>query len=573
MKKLREQGNASIGIIIGSALAGLLYLQSVQKNVASQFNITRNAKLRTETNEAALYALSLASQLLKNDPATGQPRVAADNIVDPPINQRLKLQSLVPVPTGVPVRIDSLGAIQVAAPVGGKAISSDLNQLFSDQDFGAFETRQEGSGTRTSVRVQASGYEPFDTGYGMKQMVLDAAVQISDGTLRKDQLVRALVELPVPKGTCVLEVFADGVKQADGASVTQDKPVTANLSCQGVIYSGEINVNGASVLVGPLTAAKTFTSVVPSLFPTPVAISGAGRKDITASYQLIDGTRYDLPPFTLYVTAPPTADITKCLDKCMLCGSGVTPYDNCHEDWEKNPYRKPFPKDLSGILPWPTVTKVLNGYEDDAERTMLRAWATSKGIWEWAAVFLSFSYPRYGEVLVCQNTVTWEPTGFDPANNCQETPVAGRGYVGCLDPESLITVRPGVAVPIKRLRAGHTVYNPITHETVSIRRVVKGPERKAMNRIVAGEQELILTANHPVMTEKGERLAADVTARDRVLVADQWHLVTENVSFLPGADQEVWNIELAGDDEMTAHWLEANGMVVGDLWMQERLNQ
>lgn len=61
--------------------------------MTSQVHVVRNAKLRTESNETALYALSVASQLLRNQSGMNSPRIAADNIVNPNVNQKLRMRA------------------------------------------------------------------------------------------------------------------------------------------------------------------------------------------------------------------------------------------------------------------------------------------------------------------------------------------------------------------------------------------------------------------------------------------------------------------------------------------------
>lgn len=576
MKKRMQHGNAALGAVIGTALIGLLYLQSVHQEMSSQMNISRNNRLRTEGNEAALYALSVATQLLSNNPATNTPYIAADNIVNPDVSTKLTLRALSPIPAG-PIALDVNGNLKVMAPLGGQVDVTSLNQLFRNQNFVNLKNSLETAGGETDVTITASRHEPFDSGFGIRKIVLDAAVQTKDRNLAKDQNLRALVTLNVPDGNCELEVFVDGVKQANNSSIPAGKTGTANMKCTGAVLSAQMDVTDSattkSISVGPPTSANSFNSNIPSLFPSPLAITSPGINNITATYWLLDGKPIHLSE-TLTILEPPKPldDILKCLDKCPGCNPTKP------ADWSPcdpaNPLFQPLKREPITFT-WPTVSGPLDTYEAADERAAVRQWAIDNGQWDNLITFMSLAYPRYPNILVCQGTydLGWEPYGFDPENNCEETPVADRGYIGCLDPDSLITLRPGIAVPIRLLRAGHTVYNPVTRTLAKIRKVTKGPEKKVMWHLTAGTHDLKLTDNHPVMTADGEKLASDLTPNDKILIAGAWESVAKIIGFQPGANQEVWNIELDASDERDAHWLEANGIVVGDLWMQEQINQ
>lgn len=94
-----------------------------------------------------------------------------------------------------------------------------------------------------------------------------------------------------------------------------------------------------------------------------------------------------------------------------------------------------------------------------------------------------------------------------------------------------------------------------------------------MNRVIADGRDLLLTGDHPVLTANGQRPAAAISVHDRLMIGGRWLSVTANELVTPADGQEVWNVELDADEQEANHWIEANGIVVGDLWMQERLNQ
>jgi hypothetical protein len=108
---------------------------------------------------------------------------------------------------------------------------------------------------------------------------------------------------------------------------------------------------------------------------------------------------------------------------------------------------------------------------------------------------------------------------------------------------------------------------------VALRNIVRGPEFQGLYRIQIGDKEVRVTRDHPFLSQLGLIGAKDLKAGDQVRGADErWVKVTSVTQDEPNRNTIVWNIELAAAEESEQHHMVvADGIVTGDLYLQNRI--
>ena len=170
-----------------------------------------------------------------------------------------------------------------------------------------------------------------------------------------------------------------------------------------------------------------------------------------------------------------------------------------------------------------------------------------------------------------------ELTPTSPKQPCRLKYLGCRGASGCFGKDTKITMADSTVLKASEIKVGMHVYNPVTDRNVKVVRVIEGVERQALVEIETDSsfEPLLLTKNHPILTKSGVIPARDLTDYHQLLVVDgdTNELITvavvkikEIFSYKPW----VWNFELEGSDA-DDHFLLANGLVSGDLWLQESL--
>jgi hypothetical protein len=153
--------------------------------------------------------------------------------------------------------------------------------------------------------------------------------------------------------------------------------------------------------------------------------------------------------------------------------------------------------------------------------------------------------------------------------------VDNRTMLGCFDPSTKIRMADGQDLEISGIQPGDMVFNPVTAKAVPVARVSKGPEAgKGLYLIgFAGKNRVKVTAKHPFMTNFGLRTADQLTKGDQILTPDGSFRKIEVAKVLPEKPgQVVINVALAGAHlGSNDHMVLANGVVSGDLQLQERL--
>jgi hypothetical protein len=145
---------------------------------------------------------------------------------------------------------------------------------------------------------------------------------------------------------------------------------------------------------------------------------------------------------------------------------------------------------------------------------------------------------------------------------------------GCFAPETKITMADGSLKRVEQISLNDHVANPLTGGYGIVVRVTRGPEKsKGLYEVGFGKSDYVaVTSKHPFMTRQGMRQADELKIGDEIAVKGGYRALT-HVSRRPASDnQNVYNFAIAtGKDGETAHMVEADGIVTGDLFLQERL--
>jgi hypothetical protein len=146
---------------------------------------------------------------------------------------------------------------------------------------------------------------------------------------------------------------------------------------------------------------------------------------------------------------------------------------------------------------------------------------------------------------------------------------------GCLDGNTLIRMADGTDLAISALQQGDIIFNPMSRGNTRILSIISHSELATMIEITAQRNKLKVTANHPFPTEPGLKRAKDILRGD--LLFDTWGRKTpvEEVKMLPiEKRQDVYNLQLVtSSTRMEDHLILANGIVAGDIYLQENFDK
>ncbi len=143
---------------------------------------------------------------------------------------------------------------------------------------------------------------------------------------------------------------------------------------------------------------------------------------------------------------------------------------------------------------------------------------------------------------------------------------------GCFVPKTQILMEPGKYVSIDQIRKGDRVLDPVTHSEIAVTRVIAGPEKEALYRFDLENSEVTVTNGHPMVTLEGLKPAREVKLTDKLLLSDgKYHSLSKREIIAPEKNQQVWNIEIGNSSDKNQHMIEADGIVTGDLFLQNQL--
>lgn len=160
--------------------------------------------------------------------------------------------------------------------------------------------------------------------------------------------------------------------------------------------------------------------------------------------------------------------------------------------------------------------------------------------------------------------------GFDPNNNCQGVQVGHRGGGGCFAEDTHILMGDGSLKRAGAIRPGDEVYSPIVDRPIKVRQVIAGPESAALLAISLGDRSVRVTQEHPFMTRLGPVPAHQLKPGDEIIdLGGQYQAITAIQSISHDKPVNVWNFVLDGSYHEMSHLLVGDGIVSGDLVLQQ----
>ena len=174
-------------------------------------------------------------------------------------------------------------------------------------------------------------------------------------------------------------------------------------------------------------------------------------------------------------------------------------------------------------------------------------------------------YNRYGQLI--------SNPGAQLANVCWTCAYVRR--LGCFVPESRIKLADGSYKMIKDITADDLVWNPVLKIAQRISHIIESDEKLPIIEISTEVGSLKITQQHPLETSNGIRPANQITLADKILGGDgELHQITAIREMPLKADQKVVNFVVEGaDSEFASHMIEAEGLVSGDLYVQQKLHK
>jgi hypothetical protein len=159
---------------------------------------------------------------------------------------------------------------------------------------------------------------------------------------------------------------------------------------------------------------------------------------------------------------------------------------------------------------------------------------------------------------------------FYRSPSCQRQFLFVRKACGCFAEETQILLGDQKSSKkISDLTPEDQVWNPIAGKAYAIDRLTRGPESLPMIHIRTKQGNLVVTGNHPFPTPEGIVRAFQLQSGQQILDAERNLLLVEDIALKREArDPVVWNLVLKGSQALEDHFVVANGVVTGDLFIQ-----
>jgi len=181
-----------------------------------------------------------------------------------------------------------------------------------------------------------------------------------------------------------------------------------------------------------------------------------------------------------------------------------------------------------------------------------------------------FTYSNKPPQYVCYRCGVF--TGYNSLKGCEEKVIGHRGSGGCFAADTMIRGGDGFDRPIRLLRRGDKVWDPVAGRAVIVREVIAGPELEPLFTIGYGGQTVEVTKGHPFLGRFGLISAASLKLGDEIQTGPgKWQRIEVAVKNQALPHDEVWNVVASAADGSQAHTLLANGIVTGDLELQREL--
>ncbi len=160
------------------------------------------------------------------------------------------------------------------------------------------------------------------------------------------------------------------------------------------------------------------------------------------------------------------------------------------------------------------------------------------------------------------------------APTCEKQLIGQRNACGCFAADTPILMADGSQRPIQDIKPGDFVWNPRTNSPQAVARVIAGPEEKPLYEVSAEGSTLVVTEDHPFLTPFGLISAKDLKPGMRIVTGTLESTVSQiQKKAVTKPAPIVWNLELAGSDTEDEHFVQAAGIMTGDLYLQNSLHR
>lgn len=146
---------------------------------------------------------------------------------------------------------------------------------------------------------------------------------------------------------------------------------------------------------------------------------------------------------------------------------------------------------------------------------------------------------------------------------------------GCFDPETKLSVKDRGEVEAREIKAGDLLLNPKTQQYSKVENIIEGPEKELylLTFNVDGvERSTKLSAEHVLVTERGYVRTKDIVGSDKLLLENGKFIPLGSIAKVPAS--KVVNFIVNSDSNVPdQHLIVSDGIVTGDLWLQNNLDK
>jgi len=143
---------------------------------------------------------------------------------------------------------------------------------------------------------------------------------------------------------------------------------------------------------------------------------------------------------------------------------------------------------------------------------------------------------------------------------------------GCFAGSTRLQMADGTERPVSTIGENDWLWNPHYKAPVRVKKVVKGPEAKALFEVKYKNQRVVVTEDHPFLTQSGWVQAQDLKVGVKIIGAGHGLRIKSVRKLSYKKPEDVWNFELDTNDSM-GHMVLANGIPTGDLVTQQLLKK
>ena len=202
--------------------------------------------------------------------------------------------------------------------------------------------------------------------------------------------------------------------------------------------------------------------------------------------------------------------------------------------------------------------------------------------WDVNGVLQSYQVPYVIDnswILKVENNIWIRPNGVEywvevgpkRSRSCTVTQYWMRRQ-GCFTSDTRIRMADGREKLVSEVSENDLIWNPLYQSPVKVIKVVKGPEKKALYQLRVAKNRLVVTEDHPFLTQRGWVRADELDTKDLIMGEGlgKQILSVKKLSYKKPVD--VFNFEL-DTDIAEGHMVIANGIPTGDLTTQVAIKQ